>query len=273
MKKYLLLTKYIVILAGISIMISSCSSIKNYKYFEDLPDTGKFVKIGNDNYKEPIIQNDDILYIAIQTIDPTAAGSINSLNSLSLNNNNSLLSSASITGNQSSSYGYLVDKNGIVKIPILGEVKVGGLTTSQARAVIDSRAKQYYKDPSVIVRFANFKITVLGEVQRPGTYTVPNEKVTILDALGYAGDLTIYGIRTNVLLLRRQTDNSVIAVRLNLNNSSILKSPYYYLQQNDEIYVEPSHTKITGSDAAQVRNISIISGALSVLTVLLTRIK
>jgi polysaccharide export outer membrane protein len=265
---------YLFIIAFV-VTASSCNSIKNYKYFEDISDSAKTTQIINNTYKEPLIQADDILYIAIQTIDPMAGSTINALNAPAgiAANASSLLSSSSITGNQSNIYGNLVDKHGLVKIPVLGELKLEGLTTAQARDLITERADQFYKDPSVIVRFANFKITVLGEVQRPGTYAIPNEKLTVLDALGYAGDLTIYGIRTNILLIRRQSDGSMITARLNINSSSLLKSPYFYLQQNDELYIEPSHTKITGSDAAQVRNISIISGALSVLIVLLTRIK
>jgi polysaccharide export outer membrane protein len=147
------------------------------------------------------------------------------------------------------------------------------LTTAQARDLVLEQAKKYFKEPSVTVRYANFKITVLGEVQRPGTYTVPSEKINLLDALGYAGDLTIYGDRTNVLLMRRQADGATIAYRLNLNNSEVFKSPNFYLRQNDELYITPTKAKITSSDAAQARNITIITSALTVLVVLLTRIK
>ena len=255
--------------------LGSCASIKNYKYFKDISDTTKLTKIYNDTYREPVIQSDDILYIAIQTIDPIAGNSINSLNSINSQTSgaasNTLLSSTAITGNQSAIYGYLVDKQGSVKVPVIGDIHLSGLTTTQARVLITEKAARFYKDPSVIVRYANFKITVLGEVQRPGIYSVPNEKVTVLDALGYAGDLTIYAKRDNILLLRRHEDGSMYAMRLDLTNSALLKSPYFYLKQNDELYVEPSKGKINSSDAAQVRNISIITGAISILIIILTR--
>ncbi|GAB3911431.1 polysaccharide biosynthesis/export family protein [Mucilaginibacter boryungensis] len=251
----------------------SCSSLKNYKYFEDIPDTTKSTNIAEAIYKEPVIQSDDILYIAIQTVDPLAGTTINSVNNQTINSTTSIVSSNAITGNQAAIYGYLVNKKGIVTIPVLGDIMLAGLNTAQAKDLVTKRAENFYKNPTVIVRYANFRITVLGEVQKPGTFTVPNEKVSLLDALGYAGDLTIYGRRDNILLLRRKDDGTTLAVRLNINNSSVLKSSYFYLQQNDEIYIEPAKTKITGSDASQARNITIVTSALTVLIVLITRIK
>jgi polysaccharide export outer membrane protein len=253
------------------IIATSCSSIKHYKYFEDISDTSAVTLIKNIDYKEPKIQIDDILSIYIQTLDPAGANAINVLNNTNgINTNGNVPSPVS---GQSNSFGYLVNKAGMIKMPVLGDLHLAGLTTSEARELVTEKAKIYFKDPTVIVRFANFKVTVLGEVSRPGTYTVPNEKVSLLDALGYAGDLTIYGRRDNVLLMRKKDDGSTIAVRLNLNKSDILKSPYYYLQQNDELYIQPSKTRIESSDVSQARNITIITSALTVLIVLLTRIK
>jgi polysaccharide export outer membrane protein len=256
--------------------LNSCSTIKNYKYFEDISDTAKITRLANSYYKEPIIQVDDILYILIQTADPLGGNLINAVNTPAGSTTpytNIFSSTGGVSSNQSVVYGYLVNKKGFVTIPVLGDVQVSGFTTAQARDLILEKATVFYKSPSVIVRYANFKITILGEVQRPGTYTVPNEKINLLDALGYAGDLTIYGDRTNLLLFRRQVDGSTIAYRLNLNNSEIFKSPNFYLQQNDEIYVTPTKAKITSSDAAQARNITVITSALTVLVVLLTRIR
>lgn len=257
-------------------VLNSCSTIKNYKYFEDISDSAKITHLANVYYKEPVIQIDDILYIVVQTADPLGGSSINAVNipaGSTTPYGNVYSTSGNLAGNQSAVYGYLVDRKGNVTLPVVGELNVAGLTTVQARDMIVSKAVKYYKDPAVTVRFANFKITVLGEVQRPGTYTISNEKINLLDALGYAGDLTIYGNRTNVLLMRRQTDGSTTAYRLNLNRSDIFKSPYFFLQQNDEIYVEPTKAKITSSDAAQARNITVITSALTVLVVLLTRIR
>ncbi|MBE9599516.1 polysaccharide biosynthesis/export family protein [Pedobacter sp. MC2016-24] len=255
-------------------ILTSCGSIKNYKYFQDIPDSVS-TTLNTASYIEPKIQSDDILYIAIQTVDPSAGNTINTLNAQGTTSSPLSSSSNPSTGgiitNQGVTYGYLVDRRGYVTIPVLGDVMVGNLTTQQARVLISQNANRYYKDPSVIVRFANFKVTVLGEVQRPGSYTVLNEKVSILDAIGYAGDLTIYGKRDNILLLRQREDGKTIAVRFNLNKASAMQSPYFYLQQNDQIYVEPNKAKISNSDGTQIRNISIASALLSFIVVLVSR--
>lgn len=255
-----------VLLSTLLVCLTSCSGIKNYKYFQDIPDSLSITKIKGSEYKDPKIQSDDILYVAIQTVEPIAGSSINNLNSLgsTATNNGNNSSPSSVTG-------YLVDRAGNITIPILGDVLVAQQTTQQARSTITERAAKFYRDPSVIVRFVNFKITVLGEVQRPGSFTVPNEKVSVIDALGYAGDLTIYGKRDNILLLRHQADGSTMAIRMNLNKSNIFNSPYFYLQQNDQIYVEPNKAKISSSDGTQVRNISIASALLSFIVVLISR--
>lgn len=273
MIKQLRLVHFFILFCGLSIL-TSCSGIKNYKYFQDIPDSLVTKNLSMAVYKEPKIQSDDILYIAIQTLDASAGASINALNgaSTSVPMVNTNLSGSGIASNQGSTYGYLVDKQGNVSLPVLGEVNVRGLTTQEARISLMRASEKYFKNPSIIVRFANFKVTVLGEVQRPGSYLVPNEKVSVLDALGYAGDLSIYGKRDNVLLLRRQEDGSTMAVRLNLNKSNLFQSPYFYLQQNDQIYVEPNKAKISNSDGTQLRTVSIVSAALSLLIVIATRL-
>lgn len=258
---------------GFIIIISSCGSTKNYKYFEDIPDSLAVINVPTVAYFEPRIQSDDILFIAIETIDPSAGISVNTINSQSVSSslvNNSLAPGGTST-NQSATFGYLVDKEGQVNIPILGDLKLGGLSTQQARSLVFEKAKIYYKNPTVIIRFANFKITILGEVQRPGTYTIPNEKISLLDALGYAGDLTIYGKRDNVLLLRKDYQGNTKAIRFNLNKSNVMSSPFFYLQQNDQIYIEPNKSKINNSDGTQIRNVSIASALLSLIVVVISR--
>lgn len=267
-KHFRLLSRLICLYALLGVF--SCNSVKHYKYFEEIPDSAQITKIYNSSYKEPTIQVDDILNIYIQTVDPNVGATINSLNNNNTITGSSSSSSAIIGG--ASNNGYLVDKEGKVQLPVLGPIELAGLTTSQARVVVQNKAKEYYKDPSVIVRLANFKITVIGEVQRPGSYAVPNEKVTVLDAIGFAGDLTIYGKRDNILLFRKDADNvTTNAIRLNLNSTSLLKSPYFYLKQNDVIYVEQTKTKVIASDASQTRNIAIYSATLSLLIVIISR--
>jgi len=254
----------------LSIFLASCSSIKNIKYFSNLPDSTKKVKLDNLTFVEPTIQPDDILSINIQVVDPKSSEiiSMGNLQSSAVGN-----TTTGSTGSQTVS-GYLVDGNGFIEFPVIGKLKVVGLTTEQARELIRTNASEYYKKPSVNVRFANFKITILGEVSKPGTYVVSNEKVNILDALGLAGDLTIYGKRENVTLIRRYDNGTRELYHLDLTNSQILNSPYYYLRQNDYIIVEPSKSKIVASDAIQNRNISIITtiGAslISILAILIS---
>jgi len=258
------------VIAAFTLLNLSCSSIKNVKYFTDIPDTARYTSLNRLNYVDPLIQPDDIMSINIQVTDPTATQVIATGN---VSNSAVGSTTAGSTGSQTIN-GYLVDESGNVEIPVLGKVKLKGLTTEQAREVVRARASLYFKDPTVNVRFANFRITVLGEVAKPATYVVPNEKITILDALGLAGDLTIFGRRDNVLLIRQYDDGRRETVRLDLTKSEVLNSPYYYLRQNDYIYVEPTKAKIVSSDAIQNRNISIITaiGAslISVIAILLS---
>jgi polysaccharide export outer membrane protein len=258
------------VIIGVTLLNLSCSSIKNVKYFTDIPDTARYTKLANLKYVDPKIQPDDILSINIQVADPIATQVIATGNA-----SNSAVgsSTAGSTGSQTVN-GYLVDPSGNVEIPILGKIKLEGLSTEQAREEVRTRASVFFKNPTINVRFANFRITVLGEVAKPATYVVANEKISILDALGLAGDLTIYGRRDNVLLIRQYDDGRRETVRLDLTKSDVLNSSYYYLRQNDYIYVEPLKAKIVSSDAIQNRNISIITaiGAslISVLAILLS---
>jgi len=258
------------VIIGVTFLNLSCSSIKNVKYFTDIPDTARYTQLNKLKYVDPLIQPDDIMSINIQVADPVATQVI-----ATGNVSNSAVGSTSAGGTGSQTInGYLVDESGNVEIPVLGKIKLQGVTTEQAREVVRTRASLYFKDPTVNVRFANFRITILGEVAKPATYVVPNEKITILDALGLAGDLTIFGRRDNVLLIRQYDDGRRETVRLDLTKSAVLNSPYYYLRQNDYIYVEPTKAKIVSSDAIQNRNISIITaiGAslISVIAILLS---
>ncbi len=247
--------------------LGSCASSKKIRYFGDIADSTHGRKLVPSSYNDPVIQPDDILSISVQTIDPQ--------NSLIINQMGGAMpsvgsSSASPIGQQVVT-GFLVDETGSVELAMMGKVKLAGLSTSVARDTIRQKAALYFKDPTVSVRFANYKITVLGEVNRPATYTVPNEKVTLLDALGLAGDLTIYGKRNNVLLIR-DVDGKKEFERFDLNSSDIFKSPYFYLKQNDVIYVEPNKAKAASLNTARIQTYALIGTVLSVLIVLLTRI-
>lgn len=267
MLKKTLTVRFSLILALLAILIlPSCVVTKKSVYFTDLPDTAKLREVVPAEFKDPVIQPDDILSITVQTIDPTTTAAVNQVSNMPVIG----ASSATPTGSQMVT-GFLVDKNGNVTMPMLGSMKLSGLTTFQARELIQQRASTFFKEPTVQVRFANYKITVIGEVTKPATYTVPNEKVTLLDAIGLAGDLTIYGKRENVLLVRDNAGKKEF-VRFNLNSSDVFKSPYFYLKQNDVIYVEPGKGKVAANNVARTQTIAILGSVLSVLVVLFTRI-
>ena len=252
------------------ILSSSCRSYKNVPYFTDFADTSYYTNVKTTSFKSPRIQPDDLLNITIQTIDPDINLLLNSANML----NPAVGASSNTTvGQQQVATGYLVDKNGEVELPFAGKVKLQGYTTVEAREVVRNAIGKYVKDPIVNIKFSNFRVTVLGEVAKPATYIVPNEKVSVLDALGLAGDLTIYGRRENVLLIRDSLNDQKSMIHLNLNTKEVIASPYYYLQPNDIIYVEPNEAKAASVDAIRNRNITILASALSVILVLVLQLR
>jgi polysaccharide export outer membrane protein len=167
--------------------------------------------------------------------------------------------------------GFRVDKAGNIELPLAGKIKVDGLNTTEVKELIRSKAAPYYKNPVVNVRLANFRVTVLGEVTRPGTYTVSNETISLLDAIGMAGDLTIYGKRENVLLVRKD-GGKLSYIRFDLNSSSTFRSPYFILHQGDVIYVEPNKSKVASTDVSKLRSYSLIATGISLLIVILSRV-
>ncbi|WP_316801200.1 polysaccharide biosynthesis/export family protein [Pedobacter frigidisoli] len=247
-------------------LTSSCVSNKKIAYFQDIQAINQAKLENATTFTEPVIQPDDLLSINIFTLTPQTGAVINqaaSTPTLGGNTNNSL---------STQNTGFLVDKNGEIELSLIGKIKVSGLTTYQARELIRDKAAEVYKQPNVQLRFANFKVSVLGEVNSPSAYTLPNEKVSILDALSLAGDLTIYGKRENVLIVR-DNDGKKEFARLNLNSSEIFNSPFYYLKQNDVIYVEPNKARVSANNAAQVQTIGIVTSIVSVLIVAITAFK
>jgi len=267
MNKILYINRYIKILTiALVCLVSSCATTKNVPYFQDISLAKMSVMDSTAVYADPKIQPDDILSISIFTTDPQSTSIINqSTTSLALG-----ASSASSIGQQQVS-GYLVDKKGEVELAVVGKIKLVGLTTYQARDSIRIRLEKLYNQPAVQVRFANFKVTILGEVARPAAYTLPNEKVSVLDAIGLAGDLTIYGKRENVLLIHDNNGKKEFA-RFNLNSGELFNSPYFYLKQNDVIYVEPNKAKIATNNASRTQTFAILGTALSLLIVLFARL-
>jgi polysaccharide export outer membrane protein len=209
----------------------------------------------------------DQLTITVHTTDPAAAQPFNLTVRHGLGANNSVSNSGG------SLMGYLVDNNGDIDFPVLGKIHVQGLTKRQCEDMIRERIIPYMaktENPLVVVRMSSFKVTVLGEVGRSGSISVAQEKVNILEALAQAGDLTIYGKRDNVLLLREDEMGQKHQYRINLNDANLINSPLYYLQQNDIVYVEPNTVKAKNSDIGSSTTIwfSFISIATSVASLL-----
>lgn len=228
----------------IAVLFSSCLSRKHLAYFQDKNDEypPKPLETNIEVQKfEPIINSNDILSIYVTSLSPEAS---------SFFNNNIGKQSEDIGSGSSlpAAVGYLVDVNGNIEMPLIGQVKVSGLTTSKATETIRLKLEKFLLNPSVRLYFENFRVTILGEVTRPGVYQVPNEKLTLPEALGLSGDLTVFGRRSNILVIR-ETGGKKTFERLNLLDKSILSSPYYYLHPNDVIYVEPNKGRATQADA------------------------
>ncbi len=250
---------YLIILL---IIISSCGTDRRlYSYFRDISDSAQNITMADTGYKALTIKADDLLQINVSSPNAEA-----NLFFITPGSNINTPAGSGPTPNI-----YLVDKDGGIDVPLIGRVKIEGMTVMDARELIRGKLMTYLKEPIVTMRFQNFKITVLGEVARPGYYIISSERFSVLDALGMAGDLTIYGKRENVMLIREKNGKKIIS-RLNLNNSMLFQSPNYYLQQNDLVYVEPNKAKIVNSDRTTIRNITIVTSLISLITILLARL-
>lgn len=278
------ISRFLIICVGVLIVggfVASCTRYKEVAYFQDVPgkDSESVYNEGVWRAKQAFeslkIRTGDILQISIQTIAPTndQASGITSAMGFSISDwqsSGQLGASGAING--SGIPGYIVDNNGEIELPLVGKITVRELTIPEIKEKVRVNAEKYYKDPVVNVRLANFKVTVLGEVARPGTYILDQEKSTLLDALGMAGDMTIFGKRTNVLLSRDAGGKEKL-VRFDMNSTDVFKSPYFYLKQGDVIYVQPTKGKAAANDAAAARMYTVIASTVSLLVVVATRVK
>lgn len=246
--------------ALIIILFSSCGSRKNMVYLQN--DSTQINTLYNQYV--PKIQVNDILTILVTAADPKVTAPFNPISTLS---GNTMSQAADMAMRPT----YTVDDKGDIILPMLGRVHVEGLTRLQAIEKIRGELGLYIIDPGVNINFNNFRISVLGEVARPGSFVLPSERVTVLEALGMAGDLTIRGVRENVMLIR-EVDGQKTMHRLDLTKQNTLNSPYYYLAQNDVIYVEPNQAQINSSKLGANTNIIIsISSLLITVISILTR--
>lgn len=214
---------------------------------------------------EPVIQKNDLLSINVSSINPDASEIFNAYNT-------SNMRSLSASNTVAPATGYLVDQEGYIQFPMLGKVKAAGLTKKALKDQIegDLLSRKLLLSPIVDIRYLNYKVSILGEVARPSVLTVPNEKLTLLEALGLAGDLTIYANRNNLLLIREEEGKKKL-IRLDLTTDEIFTSPYYYLKSNDIVYVEPNKTKIASAGAAR-QWLPLVISSLTLVVVSIDRL-
>lgn len=239
-----------------AVFFTACTSTKKIIYLQDVVPL-KQQEI--EQKYEVIIHGDDLLAIMVNSRDPELALPFNMpMVSYQLGSN---------TGGQQRVLGYLVDTNGNIDFPILGEIHVEGLTRMQLTELIKNKLIEgdLIKDPIVTVQFLNFKISVMGEVGRPGSFTISGDRITLLEALSMAGDLTIYGRRDRVGVIRENNGKRTILFH-DLRSADIFNSPCYYLQQNDIVYVEPNKAKSGQSSINQNNSIGVWVSVISLLT-------
>jgi len=242
----------------ISILIlSSCASKKEVVYFQN---TGSFETLVDKNSFTPKFKVDDLVSIHVSTLNAEASAPFN------------LFRGAVEGGIRPEQVDYLIDKEGEIDFPVIGKLKISGLSAEEVRSLLREKLSEYLKDPIINIRLKNFSVTILGEVNRPGTYPVNGERITILEALGLAGDLTVKGVRENVMVIR-DFDGTKVYTRVDLTKKETMSSPVYYLTQNDVVYVEPNQSAITASslDNRATIAVSILSVIITSTVILLSR--
>ena len=252
-------------------LLTACQSYKKVPYFQNV-EVVNGVEQQEKLYDAKIMPK-DLLTIVVSCTNPELAIPFN----LTVASNAGIaVSTSSYVTTQPVLQPYLVDNDGNINFPVLGELKLGGLTKREAEQLIIDKLKPYMKEtPIVTVRMVNYKISVIGEVTRPGTFTISNEKVNLLEALAMAGDMTVYGLRDNVKLIREDANGKQQIVTLDLNKAETILSPYYWLQQNDIVYVTPNKAKARNSDVGNSTSLwfSATSILVSIVSLLVNILK
>lgn len=244
-----------------TVLFCSCASVKDIAYLQKT-NISTFIKSENTNsvLYEVRIKPKDILSISIVSSEPEASKHYN----LTVPQ----IAEANLATNLFSQpllQSYLVDNDGNINFPVFGRLKISGLTSKELEALLQNKLESAFsKEPPIItIRFINFSISILGEVLKPGKYEAANERLTVLEALALAGDLTIYGNRKSVKILREMADGTKVFIPINLNDENIINSAGYYLEQNDVVYVSPNNAKSRTSSIGAAENLGI--SALSIL--------
>jgi len=250
------------IVFSLCVLSSSCVNTKRITYLNDIPDSNYITpyELELAQYSDPKIQPNDILQVTVQTLDPQASTLMGAQGT----------SSYSVQAGEGGGIvqGYMVDKDGFISMPLVGKINVVGLSTTDVKNLIEKKASIYYKDPVVNVRFVNFSVTVLGEVSRPGQFTLSNEKTSVLDIIGAANDMTPYAKRNEVLVIREENGQKKF-VRINLYKKDAFHSPYFYLRQHDVVYIPPNKSKAISTNASEGRILAFAGLGFSVVSLIL----
>ena len=241
------------------ILLQSCASRKNVAYLQDVNNNSNSQTEAN---YEPVLKNDDLLSIIVSANDPEITYMFNIPQ---------IQGSYKVNENQDGIKTYLIDTKGEIEFPVIGRIKLAGLTRTQAIDKLAEKIKPYITNPTINLRILNYKISVLGEVNKAGNYTINSERITLLEAIANAGDLTIYGRRDNILIIREKDDKKTYN-RIDITKSDFINSDFYYLTQNDVVIVEPNKTRVNSSSFGP--NVTATISALSVLAtiiILITR--
>jgi len=263
---------YVAALAVMAFSLGSCANVKNLTYLQGQFDTTKLSQLNAD---EPIIRKGDILSIIVFSDNPEATRIYNQtiIVTSSTSSSGGAITGTGTTegmiGSSPSTGGYQVDENGNIIFQALGLLHVEGMTKAQLRDTLDERLTKFLTNPYFNIRFLNYKITMLGEIGRPGVFSIPGEKINLLQALSLAGDMTFYGRRDNVLVIRENNGKREFK-RLDLTKPEVMLSPYFYLQQNDLVYVEANNRKAAANDVVTTRNISIGLALVSTFAIIYT---
>ena len=260
---------FFIVFAVLCMTLGSCGSSKQIAYFQNADSLNYAASKGLFDAK---IMPKDLLTITVSTTDPKAATPFN------LSVTNTLNATGYLSTGAGSLQTYLVDNDGFINFPVVGQLKVGGMTKRQCENYIRDKILPYMsktENPIVTVKMASFKVTVAGEVKAPGVFNVDQEKISVIEALARAGDLTIYGKRGNVLLIREDATGEKSVHRLNLNDANLINSPYYFLQQNDYLYDEPNSVQAKNSAIGSSTTIwiSVVSILTSVASLVVNVLK
>ncbi len=258
------MSKFHLLFLALLLQLTACLSHKELLYVQDLPPNG-LLSDSIRNQLDLKIQPEDLLHITVSSYNTEASKPFN----LEAADAMAIAQSAQSSTNVAEMLaGYFVDKEGFIDFPVLGRLPVAGTSLEETKAALATKLKAYLKDAVINIRYLNLKVGVLGEVARPGNIRLSNKRITIFEALASAGDVTSFANRKNILVVREQNGKREFA-RLNLQSVEVFKSPYFYLQQNDMVYVEPLPVKRRTIDDSALRTTSFVSAGISVIGVIL----